>query len=138
MNLLGIQGDFKTQLATLGLNMQVADFPANPGAYRLEDRRGAALVRYNGGSYERPTPNLSGQVVQMRRMEWVVTLVMANLYDNDGLYAKLETVRDGITGWTPPTSADLTVCYPVREAFVSETAGQWMYEIIFEVSGPEE
>ncbi len=138
MNLLGIQGDIKTQLATLGLNMQIADFPANPSTYRLEDRRGAALVRFNGSSYERPTPNLSGQIVQIRRMEWVVTLVMSNLYEGDGLYAKLETVRDGITGWTPPTSADLTVCYPLREAFVSETAGQWMYEIIFEVSGPEE
>jgi len=138
MNLVGIQGDFKTQLGTLGLAMLVDDFPSNPSEYRMMDKRGAALVRFQGSQYERPTANLSGQIVQIRRMEWAVTLVMSNLYDNDGLYAKLETVRDGITGWTPPTSSDLTVCYPVREAFVSETAGQWMYEIIFEVSGPEE
>jgi len=138
MNLLTIQDNIKTQLGTLGLGYVVEDFPNRPEEYQLAHPVGAALVRYNGSTYERPTPNRKGQVVSVRRMEWAVTLVAINLFDNDGLYAKIEAVRAGLMGWTPAASSDLSVFYPVRDGFLQEKLGQWWYEIAFETIGPDQ
>ena len=132
MNLLTAQDALETKLGTLGLDMRVEDYPENVQDYQLLDNRGAVLVKYNGAVYERPAPNRSATIEQERRIQWSITVVMANLFDNDGLYAKMELIRAGLTGYTFSALTDSTVLYPVSENYLGNQNSLWWYEMIFE------
>lgn len=132
MNLLTAQTAIKTALGTLGLDMRIDDFPENVQDYQLLDDRGAVLVRYQGAVYERPVGNRTGTVEQERRIQWSITAVSTNLFDNNGLYAKLELIRAGLTNLTLTGLTDSTVLYPVSENYLGNQNSQWWYETIFE------
>lgn len=132
MNLLTAQDAIKTQLGTLGLGMQIDDFPENVQDYQLLDNRGAVLVRYQGAVYERPEGNRSGTIEQERRIQWAITAVSTNLFSNNGLYAKMELIRAGLTNFTLTGLTDSTVLYPVSENYLGNQNCQWWYEMIFE------
>ncbi len=139
MNLLGIQGDIKTKLGTvLTTTMRVDDFPQRPEEYILLDDRGAALAHYIGSTFTKPEANRKNIITQTRTMEWGVSIVMKQLFDGDGLLTKMETIRAGLTGWTPSTLTDLSPFYAVRDGFVAERNGQWWYEIVFGCEGPDQ
>jgi hypothetical protein len=126
-----------TRLRSAITTVEVGHFPDDPEAYRLTHRIGAALVRYEGGKYG---PLLdTAAVVQERRLEFAITLMMRDLGwsfggaadgPSPGAYAMLEAVRATLTGFVVPGCGKT---FPVRERFVKrdKQGGVWIYALVF-------
>jgi len=146
MNLNTIENYIITTLTTDVSGVLVKAWPNNPSEYLKEFSapKGALLVRYNGSNYTLPDPNSQKVLIQDRDMEWVVTIFMRNAFGHDatgvyadGIYTLIEAVRSSLSGNTTTGLTDLTVFYPLRDGFVDEINGVWIYEMAFGVIGPE-
>ena len=122
-------------------SVEVAHFPDRPEAYRLTNRVGAALVRYEGGEYG-PLID-AGAIVQERTFRFAAIIMMRDLGwgmgsaadgPTPGAYAVLEAVRIALTGYSIP---GCTRIYPLRENFVGRDrqGGVWTYRLLFALRG---
>lgn len=133
MNLLTAEADIVSHLDSDISSAKVQSFPRDPTqAYRLLHHTNAILVRYNRSIYSDPTPNRKKGVSQQRTLEWIITVVHKNLVEHDGVYAKLEEVRESLTGYTVNSIDYSTVLRPISDGFVSEDGGVWVYEMTFQ------
>lgn len=103
---------------------EVKSYPDNPSKYVLTHPRGAVLVRFAGGKYGQ-TEDI-GAMVQPRRTDWELTVVARHLRDHGGLYAVLDILRIGLTGYQVPGCRKASL---LKEEFVSEANGIWQYAI---------
>lgn len=139
MNILTIENDIvaklQAEITTSGVTIE--SFPRDPQSkYPLYAKTAAILVRYQGSSYEEPVPNVKKTIVQNRSADWAITVLAKGLTGHTGVYTYLQQVRQALTGYTVGTTNEATIAYssvmyPVRDAFVSEDAGTWEYEMIF-------
>lgn len=122
-------------------SVEVAHFPDRPEAYRLTNRAGAALVRYEGGEYG-PLIDAAA-IVQERTFKFAVTVMVRDLGwgmgsapdgATPGAYALLEAIRIALTGYAIPGCTRL---YPLRESFVGRDrqGGVWTYRMLFATRG---
>lgn len=111
--------------------LQIEGFPEKPYEYKLIHPKGALLVSYAGSTYSEPKS--TDIVVQDRKMEFDITVVIRNLRTYEGAYAYLETVRIALTGYRIKGCSKI---YPVKEVFVSEDAGIWQYVITLALTMP--
>ena len=137
LDIATIESALVAQLRSAITTIEVGHFPDDPEAYRLTHRIGAALVRYEGGKYG---PLLdTAAVVQERRLEFAITLMMRDLGwsfggaadgPSPGAYAMLEAVRGSLTGFVVPGCSKT---FPVRERFVKrdKQGGVWIYALVF-------
>lgn len=133
MDLLAAEADIVSHLQSDISATKIQSFPRDPSqAYRLLHHSNAILVRYNRSLYADPMPNRKKGISQIRTLEWIVTMVHKNLVEHDGVYAKLEAVRDSLTGYTVNSIAYSTVLRPLSDGFVSEDGGVWVYEMTFQ------
>ena len=146
MNLNTIENYIITKLTADVSGVLVKAWPNSPQEFLSEFTapKGALLVRYNGSNYTLPEPNSQKVLIQDRDMEWIVTIFMRNAFGHDatgnyadGIYTLIEGVRNSLSGETVTTLTDLTVFYPIRDNFVNEYNGVWVYEMAFGVIGPE-
>jgi hypothetical protein len=137
LDIATIESAIVARLRSAISTIEVGHFPDDPEAYRLTHRIGAALVRYEGGKYG---PLLdTAAVVQERRLEFAITLMMRDLGwsfggaadgPSPGAYAMLETIRATLTGFVVPGCG---ATFPVRERFVKrdKQGGVWIYVLVF-------
>lgn len=109
----------------------VEGFPEKPYEFNLLHSKGALLVRYVGSRFSEP--EATDLIVQTRRIEFEVVVVMRHLRTHEGAYSYLDAVRIALTGYKIPGCSKM---YPVREEFISEEAGIWQYAITFAMTAP--
>ena len=112
----------------------VEPYPENPATYEPTHAVGALLVRYSDADYSDTRD--TNIVLQDRDMQFEITLAMWSLRGKQGgIYAWLEAVRIGLTGFRPPNCTIKMT--PVSEGFVSsvnlknKTRRLWQYQITF-------
>lgn len=110
------------RLAAQLAGVKVEAFPDKPDTYNMHHPKGAVLVAFGRSTYSQP--RATDLVVQERRIEWDITLVMRNLRDHAGAYDVLDAVRLILTGWQPPACRKMM---PVREQFLDQRQGVWTY-----------
>ncbi len=132
-----IENAIIAQLKSQITAIEIAHYPDRPESWRLTHRIGAALVQYKGAEYG---PRLdSAAVVQERKLEFEITLVMRDLGwsvggepggTSPGAYAMVEAVRTALTGFIVPGCRKI---YPVKERFVERDrqGGVWIYALAF-------
>ena len=121
------------------LNIHVQSFPDNASKFQNIHVNGSLLVRYLGSSYSEPEANSRSVLVQGRTHEWEITIIDKSLKLKDahqGVYNRIEQVRNALSGYTVPSLPDATILYPIRDGFVNSQAGMWQYEIIFSFIEP--
>lgn len=102
-------------------------FPDNPESYRLYHPKGAALVVYGGSQYGEP--EAVGILVQERRAEFDVMVLLRNLRGPEGANAHLDAIRLALTGFRLPWGG--SKLRPVRDRFVDHDNGVWRFELTF-------
>lgn len=102
--------------------VKVEAFPDKPDTYTMHHPKGVVLVAFGRATYS--APKTIDLVVQERRIEWDITLLMRNLRDHAGAYAVLDAVRLVLTGWRTNGCGKLM---PVREQFLDQKQGVWTY-----------
>src|SRR5579883_507865 len=128
-----ILGQLQAQIGTI----EITHYPDRPETYRLTHRIGAALVRYDGGTYGKLID--TGAVVQTRKLRFAIQLLVRDLgwsVGGDatgampGAYALLEGIRSALTGFQIGGCSKM---YPVRERFIERDreGGVWVYESVF-------
>lgn len=113
----------------------VEPYPDNPEIYEPTHPVGALLVRYAEADYGDTKD--TALVIQDRDMLFEITLAMWSLRGKQGgIYAYLEAVRIGLTGFKPPNC--ILKLTPVNEGFVNRSVGLksknrrlWQYQITF-------
>ncbi|OQX12811.1 MAG: hypothetical protein BWK73_13935 [Thiothrix lacustris] len=125
-HLLALEADILTQLASAGLGVTVEPYPDRPQDYTLLDPVGAALVVISGSRY---SPSING--VQTRTCRVVITVLVRNLSTHTGAYTLLDGVLNTLHGWQPADWQPLTA---ISDQFVTEDAGVWQYDTVFETS----
>ena len=111
--------------------VEVIAFPEKPAEYKLLHHKGAILVSYRGSSFSEP--RATDVVVQERKVELDIVVVMRHLRSHEGAYAYLDAVRTILTGFRLPGCSKM---YPLREEFISEEGGIWQYAITFAFTMP--
>jgi hypothetical protein len=117
--------------------IEIAHYPAEPESYRLTHRIGAALVRYDGSSYDAPSD--VSVIVQTRRLRFAIRLLVRDLGwsfggeadgTSPGAYGLMESVRIALTGFQP---GGCTKMHPIADRFVErdKQGGIWIYESIY-------
>lgn len=109
----------------------VEGFPEKPSEYKLLHPKGALLVSYAGSTFSEP--EAVDIVLQTRKIEFDITVVMRHLRTHEGAYAYLDAVRTVLTGYRIPGCSKM---YPTREQFISEENGIWQYAITFTLTVP--
>ncbi len=71
-------------------DLVVEGFPEKPSEYKLMHHKGAILVAYAGSTYEEPAA--TDVVVQERKVEFDITVVMRHLRTHEGAYQYLDTL----------------------------------------------
>ncbi|MFN8682779.1 Gp37 family protein [Paracoccus sp. P2] len=102
--------------------VKVEAFPDKPDTYTMHHPKGVVLVAFGRATYS--APKTIDLVVQERRIEWDITLLMRNLRDHAGAYDVLDAVRLVLTGWRTSGAGKLM---PVREEFLDQKQGVWTY-----------
>jgi len=102
----------------------VRPYPNKPSGFVLTHPRGAVLVRFAGGRYDRT--QAIDAMVQERRTDWEITVVARNLRDHGGLYALLDVLRIALTGFRVPGCRK---AMPLKEEFAGEEDGIWQYAL---------
>lgn len=110
------------RLAERLTGVKVEAFPDKPDTYKMHHPKGVVLIAFGRSTYSQP--RATDLVVQERRIEWDITLVMRNLRDHAGAYDVLDAVRLILTGWRPPACRKMM---PVREQFLDQKQGIWTY-----------
>ena len=129
MTILEIEKAIINRLKSKIQGLEIDSFPEKPAEYRLLHAKGALLVRYGGCSY---TERLATDfIVQDRKINFEVNVVMRHLTSHEGVYAYLDAVRIALTGFRPPHCGKM---YPVREEFLTEEAGIWHYVVTFSMN----
>ncbi len=129
MTILEIEKAIISRLKNKIQGLEISSFPEKPAEYRLLHAKGAILVRYAGCSYTEPLA--TDFIVQDRKINFEVNVVMRHLTSHEGVYAYLDAVRIALTGFKPPNCGKM---YPVKEEFLTEEAGIWHYVITFSMS----
>jgi len=102
-------------------------YPDNPGTWRLNHPKAALLVDYRGSKYGAVVD--TAVVAQGRDIGLGVTVVARTLHDAYGALELTDRVRVALLGQRWPD------CRPARlasERFVSQEAGIWIFELVFE------
>lgn len=120
------------RLGTAVPALQVEAFPDNPETYRLYHPKGAALVIYGGSQYGEP--QAVDILVQERRAEFDVTLLLRNLRGPEGANAHLDAIRLALTGHKLVGGG--SKLRPVHDRFVSHDNGIWRFEVTFAATIP--
>jgi len=102
--------------------VKVEAFPDKPDSYRMHHPKGTVLVAFGRATYS--APRSIDLVVQERRVEWDITLLMRNLRDHAGAYDVLDAIRLVLTGWR---TSGCTKLMPVREQFLDQNQGVWTF-----------
>ena len=103
-------------------------YPENPAAWRMNHPRAALLVDYRGSRYGEVVD--TGIVAQGRELSIGISVVARTLHDAYGALAITDAVRLALLGQRLPD------CFKTRlasERFVSQEAGNWIYELVFAV-----
>ena len=101
-------------------------YPENPGAWRMNHPRAALLVDYRGSRYGEPVD--THIVAQGRDLSIGVSVVARTLHDAYGALAITDAVRLALLGQRLPDCRKLRLS---SERFVSQEAGNWIYELVF-------
>lgn len=137
LDIATIESAIAAQLRAQVTAIEIAQFPDKPAAYRLTHRIGAALVAWRGTTYGALIDTAA--VVQVRRLEFEVTLIVRDLGwsfggdpsgPNPGAYALLETIRAALTGWRLPGCRKM---FPLREQFLGRDpqGGAWTWSALY-------
>ena len=123
-NIFALEEGIRARLVAKIPGVEIGSFPDDPAAYRLRHQRGALLVGYRGGSFERPLDH--DEIAQFRTMTMAVLVFGRALNGHQGAYAYLEAVRAALVeydldGFEPLAAAG--------EAFLGHDEGVWMYEL---------
>ena len=105
-------------------DIEVRLFPDDPAKYSFTHPKGAVLVGYQGGSFERPHDIEA--VVQQRNLTLHLTLFGRGLHNESGTLPLLDRLRLALTGHKPP---DCNKIHLLSESFLSEAGGVWQYEL---------
>ncbi len=106
-----------------GRELAVELFPENPKNYRLNHSIGAVLVAF--GSSKFGGSKALDAVLQERNLVLPLTLIFRDLHGAKGAVAHLDSIREELTGWTPP-NCDESIA-PIDEVFNGQIAGVWQY-----------
>lgn len=110
---------------------KVEGFPADPDAYDFAGLDAACLVHYSGSQFAArkgpTTPN------QTRRMNFATVVLARDLRGAKGAYGLLEAVRQLIQGEAFVGAGPAEI---VRDELISETRGQWRWDITFGLTMP--
>ena len=120
-------GDTQATLKATFPELSVELFPARPEDYRLNHPTGALLLAYPGSALG--APMLMGRVEQVRTIRIGITLVLRNLWGDDGAAAMLDRLRDALVGWRP--SSDCEPVYAVTDRLLQHDGGLWWYAAEF-------
>ena len=149
MNLLDAENDIVAKLQADITDLEIKCFQTDPRRdFKTLHPIGSVLVRYDSSDYEVPTPNRAQVITQQRTARWAIWVIFRGLItandkdEADGLYVRLDEVRESLTGYTVGTQsgsavADASVMYPIRDQFIDEDDGIWFHEIVFEHTVPE-
>ena len=124
--LLALEAALLTQLASADLGVTVEPYPDRPADYTLLDPLGAVLMVISGSRY---SPSING--VQTRNTRVVITVLVRNLSTHTGAYTLLDGVLNTLQGWQPDGWQPLAA---ISDQFVTEDAGVWQYDLVFETS----
>ena len=113
----------KVQVPGVGVEL----YPENPGAWRLNHPKAALLVDYRGSRYGEVVD--TGIVAQGRELSIGISVVARTLHDAYGALAITDAVRLALLGQRLPDCRKLRLS---SERFVSQEAGNWIYELVFE------
>lgn len=102
---------------------KVDRFPEKPAEYRLYHSKGALLLAYSGSRYTDEDDSLN-----LRTMQWVVTLLVKGIQTHHAAYPLLSEVIAALDGWTPPSGRKMRIQY---DRFITENGGVWQYDILF-------
>lgn len=121
-----IENQIVEKLKTNISELFVEGFPDKPAEFKLIHPKGAVLVHYQGGNYSEP--KALGCIVQDKKLEFSITVVMKNLRNHSGAYEYLDRIREILTGFKPDNCSKM---YPTKEDFLFEDSGLWQYSINF-------
>ena len=119
--------DTQATLAAAFPELAVELFPDQPANYRLNHPTGALLLAYPGSTLE--APMLIGRVEQVRTIRLGITLVLRNLWGDDGAAAMLDRLREALTGWRP--SSDCEPIFAVNDRLLQHDGALWWYTAEF-------
>ena len=119
--------DTQATLAAAFPELAVELFPDQPANYRLNHPTGALLLAYPGSALG--APMLMGRVEQVRTIRIGITLVLRNLWGDDGAAAMLDRLRDALVGWRP--SSDCEPVYAVSDRLLQHDGALWWYAAEF-------
>lgn len=101
-------------------------YPESPAAWRMNHPRAALLVDYRGSRYGEVVD--TGIVAQGRELSIGISVVARTLHDAYGALAITDAVRLALLGQRLPDCRKLRLS---SERFVSQEAGNWIYELVF-------
>lgn len=113
-----------------GNELAVEYFPEQPLTYRLNHPVGAVLVSYAKSNFA--INEAIGTTWMAREMTIPLTLMFRQLNGKKGVIAYLDSLRETLTGWTPP-HCDVAL-KPINESFLAQNAGIWQYALEFTTS----
>lgn len=99
-------------------------FPDNPAAYRFIHPHAVILIQLQSGEFKALED--IGTVVQERQLFIHFTVMARSLHNDFGALAVLDSLRLAVVGFEP---TDCTPIHLLKEQFVSEEAGTWMYAL---------
>lgn len=110
----------------------VDGFPEDVKAYeRLPFNKGVVLVAYKGSTFSEP--RAMGLLLQDRKLEFQVQLVIKGLRGHRGAYGYLDSIRALLTGFRPAGADPL---YPTDEQFSETEEFLWVYGLTFTCNAP--
>ena len=127
-------GAIVERLAETLPDLQVEPFPDAPEDYQLYHPVGAALVLYGGSKYG--APEGTGALLQERRAEIDIALLIRNLRGPAGANNHLDAIRLALAGWWPEGLGRSAALRPTADRFVSHDNGVWRFEISFTCAYP--
>ena len=119
--------DTQATLAAAFPELAVELFPDQPANYRLNHPTGALLLAYPGSTLD--SPMLMGRVEQARTIRIGITLVLRNLWGDDGAAGMLDRLRDALIGWRH--SSECEPVYAVNDRLLQHDGGLWWYAAEF-------
>lgn len=131
MSINNIENSIIERLKNKFPELHVEGFPEKPAEFRLIHPKGAVLIHYQGGNYS--DQKALAVIVQDKKLEFSITIVMKHLRTHEGAYEYLEKVRDLLTGFKPENCSKM---FPTKEEFIGEDNGIWQYSINFVTTTP--
>ena len=105
-------------------------FPGSPDEYKkIPVTRGLILVRYVGSDLSEPTN--TDNIIQERRLQFIVNLQIRNLSDHKDSYSILESIMDALSGFSPLN--DKRVLFISKEQFLDYVDGLWLWAQLYEL-----